>query len=182
MTDDQFVRYAQKALKDRGLYHGAIDGVAGDWTCKALIAALGPIAPTEPGPVNVAKSDFDERSLRNLVGVHDDLVAVMQRALVLSPIPFIVIEGLRTIERQRQLVSQGASKTMRSRHLTGHAVDIVPLRTDGTIAFDWPLYHKLAPAVKQAAEELGVDVEWGGDWATFKDGPHFQLSWASYPA
>lgn len=182
MTDDQFVRFVQRALKDRSLYHGEIDGIAGDWTCKAFIAAIGPMSQPPAEAVNIAKQDFDARSLKNLKGVHDDLVAVMQRALQLSPIPFVVIEGLRTIERQRQLVAQGASKTMRSRHLTGHAVDIVPLRTDGSIAFDWPLYDKLLPHVKAAARELGVDITLGAEWTTFRDGPHVELSWGSYPA
>jgi peptidoglycan L-alanyl-D-glutamate endopeptidase CwlK len=36
--------------------------------------------------------------------------------------------------------------------------------------------------VKAAAEAEGVDLEWGGDWKSFRDGPHFQLSWEQYPA
>ena len=91
-------------------------------------------------------------------------------------------EGLRTRERQEQLVKAGASKTTRSRHLTGHAVDLAAM-IDGEIRWDWPLYDKLAKAMKTAAaEELNVKIEWGGDWKTFKDGPHFQLPWKDYPA
>jgi peptidoglycan L-alanyl-D-glutamate endopeptidase CwlK len=105
----------------------------------------------------------------------------VRRAIQLTPVDFTVREGLRTIARQRQLVAKGASKTMNSRHLTGHAVDLAPL-DDGQVSWDWPLYHKMAPAVKAAAEELGIDIDWGGDWTSFKDGPHFQLSWKSYPA
>lgn len=125
---------------------------------------------------------WSNRSLANLAGIHPDLRRVMDRALQESPIDFTVIEGLRTVERQRQLVAQGASKTMNSRHLTGHAVDLVPLRPDGTIAFDWPLYHRLAPAVKAAAKTEGVALVWGGDWKSFKDGPHFELDRNVYPA
>lgn len=125
---------------------------------------------------------FSSRSLRNLRGVHPDLVRVMERALQISPLDFIVIEGLRTPERQRELVASGASKTMNSRHLTGHAVDLLPIGPGGKAAFDWPLYHQLAPAVKAAARELGVPIVWGGDWSTFKDGPHFELDRAVYPA
>jgi peptidoglycan L-alanyl-D-glutamate endopeptidase CwlK len=121
------------------------------------------------------------RSLKNLQGVHPDLVAVAHRAAELTPIPFEVIEGLRTLERQKQLVAAGASKTMKSRHLTGHAIDIVPT-VEGQIRWDWPLFRVLAPAMKQAAQEKGVALEWGGDWRTFKDGPHFQLTWERYPA
>ncbi len=70
---------------------------------------------------------------------------------------------------------------MNSRHLTGHAIDIAPY-IDGEIRWDWPPFYKLAKAMKEAARELCVDLEWGGDWRTFKDGPHFQLSWEKYPA
>lgn len=128
------------------------------------------------------KRKFSQRSLDNLEGVHPDLVAVMKVALQSSPIDFIVIEGLRTKERQAKLVASGASKTMNSRHLTGHAVDLLPIGYDGKAAFDWPLYHKLAPAVKRAASDLGVAIVWGGDWVSFKDGPHFELDRKAYPA
>ncbi len=120
------------------------------------------------------------RSLGNLEGVHPDLVAVIHKAIRITPVDFIVIEGLRTVERQKQLVAQGASKTMRSRHITGHAVDVVPIDPSGKASFAWPLYHKLAPAIKDAAESISVEIEWGGDWTSFKDGPHFQLPRSLY--
>ena len=123
---------------------------------------------------------LDARSLQRLQGVHPDLAKVIHRAAALSPIEFRVIEGLRTEKRQRELVASGASKTMNSRHLTGHAVDLAPY-VGGTIRWDWPLFYKLAPAVKQAASEAGVPIEWGGDWKSFRDGPHFQLPFAGYP-
>ena len=69
---------------------------------------------------------------------------------------------------------------MRSRHITGHAVDLGAY-VAGSVRWDWPLYHKLAVAVKQAAAELQTPIEWGGDWRAFKDGPHFQLPWKDYP-
>jgi peptidoglycan LD-endopeptidase CwlK len=122
------------------------------------------------------------RSLRNLEGVHPDFRRVMDRALQESPLNFEVIEGLRTVARQKQLVAMGASKTMNSRHITGHAVDLLPIGPDGKGRFDWPLYHKLAPAVKAAAAKEGVALVWGGDWKSFKDGPHFELDRRSYPA
>ena len=123
---------------------------------------------------------LDARSLQRLQGVHPDLVKVIHRAAALSPVEFRVIEGMRTLKRQRELVASGASKTMNSRHLTGHAVDLAPY-VGGTIRWDWPLFYKLAPAVKQAASEVGVPIEWGGDWKSFRDGPHFQLPFAGYP-
>jgi peptidoglycan L-alanyl-D-glutamate endopeptidase CwlK len=70
---------------------------------------------------------------------------------------------------------------MNSRHITGHAVDLLPIGPSGP-AFDWPLYHKLGPAVKAAARAEGVALDWGGDWRTFKDGPHFELDRDAYPA
>ena len=120
------------------------------------------------------------KSLAKLKGVHPDLVKVLKRAIQITPVDFAVIEGIRTVERQKQLLAAGASKTMQSRHITGHAVDIAPY-VDGDIRWDWPLYRKIAPAVKQAAKEVGVPIEWSGDWIRFKDGPHWQLPRRKYP-
>jgi len=120
------------------------------------------------------------RSIQRLTGVHPDLVRVVKRAITLTPVDFTVLEGLRTLARQKQLVAAGASKTMNSRHLTGHAVDLGAY-VGGSVRWDWPLYHKIAAAVKEAARLEGVPIEWGGDWHTFKDGPHWQLPWREYP-
>ena len=81
--------------------------------------------------------------------------------------------------RQQQLFNSGASTTMNSRHLTGHAVDLGAWV--GAVRWDWPLYHRIAEAMKAAAAELGVSIIWGGDWKTFKDGPHFELDRKVYP-
>lgn len=121
---------------------------------------------------------LSSRDMQRLSGVHPDLVRVISRAREVAD--FIVTEGLRTEARQRQLVAAGASQTMRSRHLTGHAVDLAAL-VDGTVRWDWPLYDRLALVVKRAAVEEEVPIEWGGDWPKFRDGPHFQLPWARYP-
>lgn len=123
---------------------------------------------------------LSQKSLSLLKGVHPDLVKVIKRAIQITEIDFTVLEGLRTVDRQKELVKKGASKTMNSRHLTGHAVDIAPL-VGGQVSWDWPLYHKLAKAVKQAAKEVNVQIEWGGDWKSFKDGPHWQLPFSKYP-
>lgn len=130
---------------------------------------------------------LSQRSLQRLQGVHPDLVRVVKRAIELSPVDFTVLEGLRSVERQRQLLASGATRTLNSRHITGHAVDLAPfLDVDGDgrgeVSWHWPHYHQLAPAVKRAAAEIGVPIEWGGDWRSFKDGPHWQLPWAQYPA
>lgn len=132
---------------------------------------------------------WDARSLRNLTGIHPDLRRVMDRALQEAPFAFIVTEGLRTIERQRELVRVGASNILNSRHLTGHAVDLVPyvdIDKDGKVEVEemyaWPLYHKLAPAIKAAADKEGVAIIWGGSWRSSKDGPHWELDRRVYPA
>ena len=120
------------------------------------------------------------RSLSRLEGVHPDLVRVVKKAAALSDLDFTVLEGIRSVERQKQLVSQGASKTMNSRHITGHAVDLAPMIA-GEVRWDWPLYHKLAKIVKAAAADEKVPLQWGGDWRAFKDGPHWELPWKFYP-
>ena len=124
---------------------------------------------------------LSNRSRRRLEGVHPDLIRIVERAITLTAIDFGVTEGLRTKERQKELVARGASKTMHSRHLTGHAVDLVAYIGTG-ICWDWPLYNKIADAMCKAAEELDIPLEWGGNWTHFKDGPHFQLPWRNYPA
>jgi peptidoglycan L-alanyl-D-glutamate endopeptidase CwlK len=120
------------------------------------------------------------RSLSRLEGVHPDLVRVVKRAAAMSDLDFTVLEGLRTEARQKQLMQQGATKTLNSRHLTGHAVDLAPM-LNGQVSWDWPLYHRLAKTVKSAAELEKVPLQWGGDWRTFKDGPHWELPWKQYP-
>ena len=123
-------------------------------------------------------------SHQRLRGVHPDLVRVVRRCAADWADPetgFIVTQGLRTLEEQRLLKAKGASRTLRSRHLTGHAVDLA-VSVRGQIRWDWPLYAKLAKAMKAAAKAEKVPLEWGGDWTSFKDGPHFQLPWAKYPA
>lgn len=123
---------------------------------------------------------LSKRSLAKLNGVHPDLVEVVKLALKLSEVDFAVLEGLRTPARQQELFDAGASKTLNSRHLTGHAVDLGAY-VNGKIRWDWPLYHKIAEAMKAAALVRGVDIVWGGDWRTFKDGPHFELNRKVYP-
>ena len=127
------------------------------------------------------------RYKQRLEGFHPDLVRVVTRAAELTDIPFAVIEGMRTRERQAQLLRQRKTTTMNSRHLTGHAVDLVPLSDqdgDGDIEISWRWHDnfRLAPVIKAVAVELGIPLEWGGDWRDFKDGPHWQLPWKTYPA
>lgn len=136
------------------------------------------------------------RSLSRLEGVHPDLVRVVKKAAAMSDLDFTVLEGLRAPERQRELMMQGATKTLNSRHLTGHAVDLAPM-LGGKVSWDWPLYLKLAEIVRMASIHENVPIRWGGTWKlltaisgpitakvlsrSFPDGPHFELPRANYP-
>ena len=122
-----------------------------------------------------------KKSRDRLAGVHPDLIRVVERAIELTEVDFTVLEGVRSKARQEKLVASGASQTMNSRHLTGHAVDLGAY-VAGSIRWDWPLYYRIADAMKAAAEELGTPLTWGGDWESFPDGPHFELPWDAYPA
>ncbi|PCI51406.1 MAG: peptidase M15 [Alphaproteobacteria bacterium] len=130
----------------------------------------------------MSEFNLSARSLSRLTGVHPDLQAVVMRAIQISPVDFAVLGGIRTQAEQRRLVAAGKSQTMNSRHLTGHAVDLGVYIAGQGVVWDWPLYRQLASAMKKAAKQKGVPIEWGGDWRTFKDGLHFQLPWAEYPA
>lgn len=130
---------------------------------------------------------LNARSQRTLQGIHPDLVRVVVRAEALMSasdlgFTFIVTDGLRTKEKQAELVRAHKSKTMRSRHLTGHAVDLCALHHDGSVSWDDGELKAIADKMKAAAAELSVRIEWGGDWKGFVDRPHFQLPWKQYPA
>jgi len=133
------------------------------------------------------------RSLKNMQGLHPDLILVLNRALQTSPTMFVVTEGVRTLERQKELLRIGATKTLKSRHLRqadgyGHAFDFyayVDINNDGKIAFEEMANVRLmlgiAGAIKAAAKEKNVAVTYGGDWRSFKDYPHFELDRKVYP-
>lgn len=131
---------------------------------------------------------FSKTSLSRLKGVHPDLVRVVNRCAKDwkdKQFTFGITCGVRTLEEQRILVKKGASKTLRSRHIPApngysHAIDVVAF-IDGKVRWDWPLYDKISKAMKASAKAENVPVEWGGDWVSFKDGPHYQLPWSSYP-
>jgi peptidoglycan L-alanyl-D-glutamate endopeptidase CwlK len=151
--------------------------------------------------------EFGTASLEALAPVHKDLQKVAHRALALSTVDFRVVEGMRTLARQKQLVAQGKSKTMNSRHLTGHAIDFCPV-VNGQL--DWnneKNFTEVAEAFRKAAVELDVEILWGRAWhlalnyhpsaqaaldsyvadskkkgkRPFLDGPHVQLTTRSYP-
>lgn len=129
---------------------------------------------------------MNSRSAGKLVGVNPDLVSIVRRAGEMYVGEFLVIEGLRSMERQRQLVKAGKSKTFQSRHLTGDAVDIVPV-IGGQISWRVIDYMPLAAAMQNAAREMGKVIRWGGSWKrsddpsflrlspTFVDAVHFEI-------
>ncbi len=107
-------------------------------------------------------------SLKEMKGVHPDLLKVVARAIQLTPQDFSVHDGLRTIEEQRRYVATGVSKTMNSMHMKqtdgfGHAVDLVPY-INGKLRWEWPAIYPIAAAVRLAAQELGVKLIWGAVW------------------
>lgn len=119
---------------------------------------------------------WSKRSLANLEGIHPDLRRVCDLALKLSEHDFVIVDGLRTIEEQKHFIKIGASKTMNSNHLTGHAIDFAPWYDGGAQPkAPFELYKKIADAFKAAALELGISIIWGGDWKRFVDGPHIEL-------
>ncbi len=133
--------------------------------------------------MNTGIDKYDARSRRNLVGVHDDLRVVVERAGEIGEslgTLFFGNEGLRTKAKQAEYVKAGASWTLQGRHLHGFAVDLVAV-VGKDISWAWPLYHKIADVMKQAANETGIQIIWGGDWRKFKDGPHFELPRLLYP-
>jgi len=119
-------------------------------------------------------------SRTRLQGLHPDLVAVVEAAILRTPVDFRVTEGLRTLQQQGALVKAGASRTLNSRHLTGLAVDIAAM-VGREVRWDWPLYPQIAEAFKSSARDLGVPLIWGGDWPRLRDGPHFELDRRAYP-
>lgn len=121
-------------------------------------------------------------SEKRLKGVHPDLVRVVRRVAKDwkdAELGWIITCGVRTMDEQKVLKAKGASRTLNSRHIPGkngfaHAVDFA-VTIKGVPRWDWPLYAKLAKAVKAAAKAEKVPITWGGDWTSFKDGPHFEL-------
>ena len=131
--------------------------------------------------------ELGPRDTLRLQGLHPDLIRVVRgAALHYTPLGrFIVVEGMRTIETQRAYFQSGASHTMKSRHLTGHAVDLAPFVDtdgDGDLELTWEKKHffPIVDAMRASASAAGVLIEWGFDLWKW-DMPHWQLPWARYP-
>lgn len=126
------------------------------------------------------------RSLQRLVGVHPELVRVVRAAIAITKTDFSVVEGVRDPQKQLEYFRAGKSRTMKSKHLTGHAVDLMPwgdFDGDGDFEGSWELamFYPINDAMQEAARACGVKVTWGGSWSTFIDAPHFEIDPARYP-
>ena len=130
-------------------------------------------------PIVLANHETFERSTLasagKLGGVDRDLIEVMELANKISPLKFRITEGTRSFERQKELVASGASKTLNSKHLDGRAVDIFVTPPGNEEPWQFEHFQEVAKYVKLAANALGHKIIWGGDWPTFKDGPHFEI-------
>lgn len=140
---------------------------------------------------------LSKRSLTNLQGVNTNLVKVVQRAIEIAKQDFMVTEGLRS--REQCCINYGKGRTAQqctqkgvpakyaqpdiskvtwlnnpfaSKHAQGRAVDLVPYPVDWN---DLAKFRLIAEAMKQAAKELNVSINWGGDWQKTKDYPHFEV-------
>lgn len=131
---------------------------------------------------------LSKRDLERIDGIHGDLRLVVedawqlfdgQEVLGLPKAKLIIVEGLRSLEKQKQMVKAGRSWTMNSRHLTGHAIDFAII-DDGIAVWEMPLYEKVWLACFRPAKIIGIPLTWGGSWKT-KDGPHVELDWKHYP-
>lgn len=221
-----FISSIQTKLKQAGFYNGAIDCIAGPQTVKAVEASIADKNICTPDELAAIKEQnvshptlvetqtldpvknntkpsgfkFSATSQQRLGTVKTKLQLVVQRALEISTQDFTVLEGRRTVERQRQLLAKGATQTMKSNHITGDAVDLAPI-VNGQVSWDWKYYYPIAQAMKQAAQELNVVIRWGGAWEVlngnkltpeqmvqqytqrkkalgqkaFTDGPHYEL-------
>lgn len=223
-----YIREIQTILKQKGFYKGEVDGIAGNLTVSAVEKALQspshvlteqdckavmdlnksdpnivePTIPPMPDKTENSGFVFSEQSLKKIASVKEPLQRVVKLALQCSHQDFTVLAGLRSKERQAQLLKQGATQTMQSNHLTGNAIDLAPI-VDGKVSWDFNLYYEIARAMKQAANELGISIRWGGGWdfsklkgnpdtpqqmvkkytdfkkarkeKAFMDGPHFEI-------
>lgn len=136
---------------------------------------------------------LSKRSESRLVGVHPDLVRVVRGAILHSAIDFSVVDGVRSLDLQRQYFRTGKSKTMKSRHLVrhpgdySHAVDLMPYGDfdgDGDKEGSWEREHfyPIVDAMRASAAAAGILIQWGGDcFPGFVDMPHWQLPWSKYP-
>lgn len=101
----------------------------------------------------------------NGIRLNDDLKMICYNALAMSDTDFGISETVRTVKRQEQLVKAGKSKTMKSKHLVGMAVDVVPWSPEiEDYTFEKEYFFSIAEAFRMAAANYDVKLRWGGAW------------------
>ena len=116
-----------------------------------------------------------KKSKRELIGVHPILSFAVMEAIKITEQDFTVFDGLRTEKEQRKYVREGRSHTMKSRHLSGNAVDLIPY-INGNLTWDLQYFDEIEIAMKRIISKYNLPIEWGGDWKSFVDKPHWQIS------
>lgn len=111
-------------------------------------------------------------SEKELAGVNVRLADFIRQLSIICPHPFVVTEGVRTKQRQRELVKSGASKTLNSPHLVGRAVDIAP-QVSGGISWEWKHFTPIIECAKAHAVATGLPLTFGYDWGW--DAPHIEI-------
>lgn len=146
----------------------------GDHTGCSVLIEEDTIPPTVPD----RKFQLSALSLKRLEGVDQRLVSVVKLAIQITEVDFTVVEGVRSMARQRILYAEHKTETLNSRHITGHAVDLAPW-VHNQISWAWGDFNRLAPFILKAARDLDIPIEWGGNWTPphMKDGPHWQIPW-----
>lgn len=102
---------------------------------------------------------FGRTSKRRLKGVDARLVSVLNELIKIMDVT--IIEGLRSKERQQELLAQGKTKTKYSKHIKGKAVDLAPYPIDWD---DREMFHYMGGMLRGLGKAMGVNIRWGGDW------------------
>lgn len=135
---------------------------------------------------------FGKQSFKNLEGQHPDLVRLMKEAIKDSPVDFTITDGGRTVAMQQALYAKGRTapggivtnadgvknKSNHQAKADGfyHAVDLYPY-VNGAIDFNDKANRlkTIADHIKATAKRLGIRINWGGDFKSILDRPHFEL-------
>ena len=181
ISSKQIFDYLRSISKDGNLEQSQVDVLFNNILSKGVsikdVATLLNINKIEDKPVSNFK--LSQTSLNRLKGVNEDLVKVVKRAIEISEIDFLVVEGLRTLETQKKYVAQGKSQTLKSKHIDGNAVDLAAY-VDGKVDWNFIHYYKIADAMQKAAKELNINIRWGAAWGRWLN--DYQTSKEAYTA
>lgn len=137
------------------------------------------------GPSYLSPSLFNKATLKEIQGLHPELLQVVQLAREISKTPFEVVPGnggIRSQAEQKHLKHAGKSHATFGRHTVGYAIDLVPVDKNGRVNFnDAEGFEHIRSAMEAAANKLGIPIQWGGNWKRLVDKPHFELDRLAYP-